>query len=248
MAVLGGCAEELKRSFACHGAAVRGALEQLAARLEGLEREHEERLVLALGGSSPRGAPAAPAESEARVARDLGSVVSIVPESPSHGPQPRVLPPRALFRGAGGAGPPLGASLAGDAWGSRQPSAISEEKPAATAPQRGASRRTPRFDRESGVSSVFKRSIISGSMWNQRLKGRNQQVFVDANKLLEAAKHRAWSGNCDTTSDLYRDEGTAQWLVQHPAFNLVQFLAVALNTAWIGIETDYNNKDSGTQL
>jgi len=90
---------------------------------------------------------------------------------------------------------------------------------------------------------VFKRSIISGSMWNQRLKGRNQQVFVDANKLLEAAKHRAWSGNCDTTSDLYRDEGTAQWLVQHPAFNLVQFLAVALNTAWIGIETDYNNKD-----
>jgi hypothetical protein len=253
-----GYIEELKRSFSCHRAAVRGVFEQVTARLEGLERdqvEQQERLLRALGGAGS-GAPAAPRESEAPIVRDVGSVFSIVPESPGYGFRPRApQQPRSRLNGAsmGGADAFKAHNGSGGAWGNNfHPSAISEEPSRRTtsAQQRGASRRAAKFgDRESGISvtraSSFRGALRGARTWSQILNAGagHRSVFVDGTKLMEAAKNKAWNGARDTTAALYHDEGLAQWVVQHPAFTTAQFIAVALNTIWIGIETDHNDKD-----
>jgi hypothetical protein len=61
--------------------------------------------------------------------------------------------------------------------------------------------------------------------------------------MLEASTERVvWRGEYDV-AELYHTEGTAQWLARHPAFTAAQLIVVFLNVVWIGIETDYNEKE-----
>ncbi|CAK0855122.1 unnamed protein product [Prorocentrum cordatum] len=67
-------------------------------------------------------------------------------------------------------------------------------------------------------------------------------AFFDAKAYAKNAEVTAWEGEYDE-ANLYKEDGTAQWLARHPAFTTVQFIVVALNIIWIGIETDYNDKE-----
>ncbi|CAK0894242.1 unnamed protein product, partial [Prorocentrum cordatum] len=109
-----------------------------------------------------------------------------------------------------------------------------------------AQQRRPKMDSKvsaTDVASAFfipnRRRALGGIIGRSRAQ---TSVFVDASALEESAKQLAWDGDYDVAK-LYHDKGTAQWLAQHPLFSTAQFLALLLNTIWIGIETDHNDKD-----
>jgi len=69
-----------------------------------------------------------------------------------------------------------------------------------------------------------------------------RSAFYDAKMLEETAKEVAWRGEYDV-ADLYHSEGRAQRIARHPAFGAAQMGVVFLNAIWIGLETDYNDKE-----
>lgn len=97
----------------------------------------------------------------------------------------------------------------------------------------------------SGLSRAPRKTRISRFMNPQGggvvLRGRTK-AFADAKMMEETAERVAWRGEYDV-AELYDTEGTAQWVARHPAFISAQLIVVFLNVVWIGIETDYNDKE-----
>jgi len=71
---------------------------------------------------------------------------------------------------------------------------------------------------------------------------KRTSVFADPQALQVSAQAVVWQGEYDV-SVLYHDQGAAQWLALHPSFTFASMVVVFLNAIWIGIETDYNDKE-----
>jgi hypothetical protein len=120
------------------------------------------------------------------------------------------------------------------------------------APLASGSPSAPRKTRESRASKFLNRHagvlpggnvLVAGALpGGSTIKKAQTNVFVDAKILEERAERDAWKGEYDV-AELYHTEGTAQWLARHPAFTAAQVIVVFLNVIWIGIETDYNDKE-----
>lgn len=166
-----GYIEELKRTLVIHRTAVRGVLEQVTTKLEGLQRDHidqQERLLRRLNGVNSN-APGSCRESEAQTLRkesSQASMASIVEQSPARNYLPMVPPtPRsagvaplshrvdAAKRNSTGSGKSISSGIA---WDGPQPGDVNGEGPRQ---QRGAKE----ADGESPPSSVaISRSLGTG--------------------------------------------------------------------------------------
>lgn len=98
------------------------------------------------------------------------------------------------------------------------------------------------YSRATTMRSHTSDGTVHTSQTRETRETRGDGAFFDAKAFAKNAEVAAWEGEYDV-AELYKVDGTAQWLARHPLFSTVQFVVVALNIIWIGIETDCNDKD-----